>query len=256
MSDEILFSSIKEIVESHEEDHGAIDISSIEYIENFACQNHVAISIFDQEQWKYLYYSQNYYDFFGVKKSEAKPEFPLGYQHMFQDASQIRKFVRIQDEIINEFSNDELVQLSITICGFSINNEKGKKMRLIMQSKPIAFTSENKLKVTLNNLRDVRYLLDEEGIWLRISSDDNVFHWSRDKESFCKGDILSVREKEVLREWMLGKNILEITNSLFISSNTVKNHLKSMRKKLLARDNTALVELALLSGIIKPTYLF
>lgn len=256
MNDSILLNKIKDKVDNYCEENHQIDLSSNTYIEDFAYQNHVAISVFDQVKWKYLYFSQNYYDFFGVEKSEAKPEFPLGYQHMFEDASQIRKFIHLQDKILQEFTREEQKQLTITVCGFSINNEKGKKMRLMMKSKPIAFTSENNLNVALNNIRDIKYLLDDNGFWLRISAGKKVFHWSKDYDSFCKGDIISIREKEVLRQWMLGLNITEIANSLFISPNTVKNHLKSMRKKLLARDNTALVELSLLCGILKPNYLF
>lgn len=66
-----------------------------------------------------------------------------------------------------------------------------------------------------------------------------------------KEDFLSPREKEVLTLVAKGLSNREIAAHLFISENTVKNHLRSILEKLQTKNRQQAVHYALKKGLIK-----
>ncbi|HZK19163.1 MAG TPA: helix-turn-helix transcriptional regulator, partial [Treponemataceae bacterium] len=54
---------------------------------------------------------------------------------------------------------------------------------------------------------------------------------------------ISEREKEIISLLLQGKSNIEIGNSLFISVNTVKSHLKNIYKKMSLKNRLQLVSL-------------
>ncbi|MDN5345433.1 MAG: two-component system, NarL family, response regulator LiaR [Clostridia bacterium] len=66
-----------------------------------------------------------------------------------------------------------------------------------------------------------------------------------------KGDLLSPREKEVLTLVARGLSNREIAGRLFISENTVKNHLRSILEKLQTKNRQQAVHYALQHGLVK-----
>ena len=74
-----------------------------------------------------------------------------------------------------------------------------------------------------------------------------VYH--SDLNITLKGDILSVREKEILRLIIEGKSTNEIAKKLFISRITVNNHRQNMLNRVGVKDTTGLIILMKLCGI-------
>ncbi|WP_425425548.1 response regulator transcription factor [Amycolatopsis marina] len=60
----------------------------------------------------------------------------------------------------------------------------------------------------------------------------------------------SNREIEILMLVATGANGSEIADKLHISNHTVKSHIKSLRRKLCARDRAHLVALAFHAGLL------
>jgi two-component system response regulator DegU len=95
----------------------------------------------------------------------------------------------------------------------------------------------------INSLRDI----NNGGN--RISPDiaGNIFYKLKDgkvnfhNKSILQSNLLSERELEVLGKLRDGSNNKEIARSLFISENTVKNHLKSIFSKLGVENRTQAV---------------
>ena len=56
--------------------------------------------------------------------------------------------------------------------------------------------------------------------------------------------VLSERERDVLRQMTLGRSNAEIAGELFVTSNTVKTHLKSIYRKLAVSRRRDAVERA------------
>ena len=71
-----------------------------------------------------------------------------------------------------------------------------------------------------------------------------------DTNETSKNDILSTREKEILKYLLDGKETDEIAKALFISKITINNHRQNMLNKLGAKDTTALIQLAKLTKLI------
>jgi PAS domain S-box-containing protein len=61
---------------------------------------------------------------------------------------------------------------------------------------------------------------------------------------------LSDREREVLSHLMAGSRVATIAQTLFISPNTVRNHLKAIYRKVGASSQNELIEL--IRGLLKP----
>lgn len=65
-----------------------------------------------------------------------------------------------------------------------------------------------------------------------------------------RGEVLSNREREIVRHLALGEANKEIAASVGISEQTVKSHVKNILGKLQVRDRTEAVTVALRRGII------
>jgi len=63
-------------------------------------------------------------------------------------------------------------------------------------------------------------------------------------------DLLTDREREVLREMGRGKNNREITEALFISESTVKTHVTNVMQKMRFRDRVEAVLFAVQNGLV------
>ena len=65
-----------------------------------------------------------------------------------------------------------------------------------------------------------------------------------------RGEILSEREREIVRLLVLGEANKEIASALGITEQTVKSHVKNILAKLQVRDRTEAVTVALRRGIV------
>lgn len=64
----------------------------------------------------------------------------------------------------------------------------------------------------------------------------------------------TARELEVLEHIVNGLNNSEIAASLYITVNTVKHHVKELRRKLCARSRAHLITRSLLCGLLSVDY--
>ncbi|CAB5156594.1 hypothetical protein D3OALGA1CA_4768 [Olavius algarvensis associated proteobacterium Delta 3] len=110
------------------------------------------------------------------------------------------------------------------------------------------------------------YLLKEDTGFELIHAIDTIRHGRTYLSSFilkeapedligiCRGyrrrgeDLLTTREREVLKLVGEGKTSKEIARMLFISPNTVNNHRKNIKKKLKIRKNADLIKYTLQKG--------
>ena len=62
-------------------------------------------------------------------------------------------------------------------------------------------------------------------------------------EEFARSGMLTERETEVLKEYISGKSRSEISEALFISESTVKNHISNIFSKLKVKNKEGLLKL-------------
>ena len=171
------------------------------------------------------------------------------YLHFFTES--VEWFTRVLDEIPFE----QRMNIQIFHCGIRYMLPDGKSLCLFSKGSPIHYDQNRKFSYTFNYVQNINHLLKKNFryYWIRISYGENkqyvhTFH-SQNKLNSNK-DLLSAREKEILKLIADDFDTKEIAQKLFISINTVSNHRSKMVDKLGVRDTTALVQLAKLTGMI------
>lgn len=156
---------------------------------------------------------------------------------------------------LQKISSLERHNLKIHHCGIRYTRLDGKPIRIFSQGMPLQSDEKNNFTYTLNYVQNIHHLIkkDYPYYWIRLcyGSENQfveTFH-SATKET-SKNDLLSIREKEVLKLIAEDWDTKEIAKHLFISIHTVGNHRSNMMERLGARDSTALVQLAKMSGMI------
>jgi DNA-binding CsgD family transcriptional regulator len=171
------------------------------------------------------------------------------YQSFFADS--VKWFTGVLDKI----SYDNRKNIQIFHCGIRYRLLNDKPVCILSKGLPIHYDANRNFSYTFNYVQNINHLLkkDFRHYWIRVSFGENneyvhTFH-SEDKLYSTK-DILSVREKEILKLVAEDYNTREIAERLFISTATVGNHRSNMIEKIGARDSTALVQLAKMSEMI------
>ncbi len=157
--------------------------------------------------------------------------------------------------VISQIPFKEKGNMKIHHCCMRFIRDDGKQIRLFSQGVPIQLDEERNFKYTLNYVQNIHHLIKKDFpfYWIRLSYGEHnefvqTFH--SDTKEYNKHDLLSAREKDVLRLIAEDLATKEIADRLFISINTVGNHRSKMIEKLGARDTTALVQLAKMTGMI------
>jgi DNA-binding CsgD family transcriptional regulator len=172
-----------------------------------------------------------------------------GYLSFFTDS------VKWFTEVLEKIPFDQRQNIQIFHCGIRYRLLDGRPVCLFSKGLPFHYDANRKFSFTFNYVQNINHLL-KKGFpyyWIRISYGENseyvhTFH-SQDKLYSTK-DLLSVREKEILKLVADDCDTKEIAERLFISAATVGNHRSNMIEKMGARDSTALVQLAKMADMI------
>lgn len=158
-------------------------------------------------------------------------------------------------KVLQQIPFEERVNMKIHHSCMRFTRLDGKPICIFSQGIPIQIDEYRTFKYTLNYVQNIHHLIKKDFpyYWIRVAYGQQqqlvqTFH-SGDK-IFCKHDLLSTREKEILKMIAADIDTKEIAKQLFISPNTVGNHRSNMIEKLGARDTTALVQLAKMVGMI------
>jgi DNA-binding CsgD family transcriptional regulator len=158
-------------------------------------------------------------------------------------------------KVLMQIPFEERVNMKIHHTGMRFTRMDEKPICIFSQGMPIQVDDERNFNYTLNYVQNINHLIKKDFpyYWIRFAYGQEkqfvqTFH--SDTKEYSTHDLLSVREKEVLRLIAEDLDTKEIAQKLFISVNTVGNHRSNMIERLGARDTTALVQLAKMSGMI------
>jgi DNA-binding CsgD family transcriptional regulator len=145
--------------------------------------------------------------------------------------------------------------IQIFHCGIRYTLLTGKPVCLFSKGSPIHYDANRKFSYTFNYVQNINHLLkkDFRYYWIRISYGENNEHvhtFHSQEKIYSNKDLLSLREKEILKLVADECDTKEIGERLFISTATVGNHRSNMIERMGARDTTALVQLAKMANII------
>jgi DNA-binding CsgD family transcriptional regulator len=150
---------------------------------------------------------------------------------------------------------EQRVNVSIFHCGIRYVRLDDSPICLFSKGMPIHYDAQRNFTFTFNYVQNVHHLFKKEfpHYWIRIAYGDkkefvHTLH-SADKRNSSK-DLLSQREKEILKLIAADLDTKQIAEKLFISATTVGHHRSNMIERIGARDTTALLQLAKMAEII------
>jgi DNA-binding CsgD family transcriptional regulator len=145
--------------------------------------------------------------------------------------------------------------IQIFHCGIRYKLLNGKPVCLFSKGSPIHYDANRKFSYTFNYVQNINHLLKKDfaNYWIRIShgeTNEYVHTFHSQEKIYSNKDLLSLREKEILKLVADDCGTKEIGERLFISTSTVGNHRSNMIDRMGARDTTALVQLAKMANMI------
>lgn len=141
----------------------------------------------------------------------------------------------------------ERTHIQAVHCGIKFRRANGRLGRLLAISHFVDPDINNHPRVVLVIMQDVAHLYKGNHYWLRATFGEarqRVFHYLSHQGRTLEQDMLSAREREVLRWLDEGLDSKEVGVHLGISAETVQQHRRNMLNRTGARDTTALLQLA------------
>jgi DNA-binding CsgD family transcriptional regulator len=229
-----------------------LDVLSNEFSRN---ENSLKV-IFDNNYFKLLDISDNVEAMSGYTKEEIYAKNILVFFNSI-DTNHAQfpvELVRWNTHIWNYLSSTPSYSAyKSCIGGIKVQKKDGKNLRILIRYVPIEFNENGTPKFGIISIDDITHLFKGDFYWFRMDFNNQKtmqFHmFSNDKKYHTK-DIISEREKAVLRLAAEGLESKEIGEKLFISINTVDNHRRNMIARTGAKDTTALVQLCRMCDII------
>jgi DNA-binding CsgD family transcriptional regulator len=227
------------------------------YIHEFSKNEQSVKIIFDQVNYKILNVSDNIESLTGHTVESLRNTNISSFLSfvVFDHILFLYVWIKWVNQIIGKAGNIKDVHLGsiTTFCGIKIRHKDGHIMRLMIRQTGLEHLDNGAMKVSVISADDISHLIKSDSYWGRIAYGDErkyLHHlMSKDKKDMPH-DIISDREKEVLRLIAKGMESKEIANELFISNHTVDNHRRNMISRTGARDTTALVQICRMAGII------
>jgi DNA-binding CsgD family transcriptional regulator len=141
----------------------------------------------------------------------------------------------------------------LTLCGLKVQLSNGTTERLLLRYSPHFTAESSTAEIAIITLNNISFMTKSDFCWGHVAyGKDYMFrnHICSTDNKNHDSDIISDREKDVLKLITQGLESKEIAEKLFISTSTVEKHRKNMLARTGLRDTTALVQISKMSGII------
>ena len=135
---------------------------------------------------------------------------------------------------MDEITVDERSRMNYT-WNYRIKNSKGVYVNVIQNTTPLEFDSENKPIIGLAHYTilntNIKMDVCASAKYLNKNNEYETKYFNNFSKKLLK-DSISNRERDIVRLLVLGYSSKEISEKLFISSNTVDTHRRNILKKL------------------------
>ena len=137
-----------------------------------------------------------------------------------------------------------------------LKHSKGKYKTILHQAKAISVSDAGKILQVIVVHTDISYLNPPFDHKISFISSKRPSYFSiipdttLEQLKFSLKNILSVREKEIIKKVAEGKSLNEIADQLFLSPHTVNTHKKNILRKSHCKNTTELIARCIREGII------
>jgi DNA-binding CsgD family transcriptional regulator len=238
-------------VEASENNIEEIDISILESI----ATNEKSVKIlFDVVNFKVLHVTKNVETVLSIPK-ESMDDFinvmtnHLSPEHLLFVAKQIE----LNKDFLAEAHKNGEYSFKVTLCGLKFLAQDGSTNRVFVRTTPITFSEDGYPTKFIISIEVINFMMKSDIVWFRIAyeKDGRKTAYMASIDSNIKlTDIISDREKDVLKCLARGMDTEEISKTLFISSNTIIKHRKNMLSRTGLCDTTALIQICQACGIL------
>lgn len=140
-----------------------------------------------------------------------------------------------------------------SFTGLKIRNKQGVFQTISLRYIPVYTETDGFIPLALMLIHDITPYFKADFYWARTAFGEDgskvaYFHSSGPTSKFQ--DIISEREKEILRLIAKGESSKDIAEKLFITVNTVDRHRKNMLAKTGAKNSTALLHICRLCDVV------
>ncbi|MCO5231312.1 MAG: helix-turn-helix transcriptional regulator [Chitinophagales bacterium] len=213
------------------------------FLDEISESQNMVLMILNKVTLKYEHVTPNFNQFWGLESSEVIDSFKDFFPKVLEDFHPLEECIKVHEELMQNFTADERMYFNSTFFGAKAKTKQGNSIRIIWHVIPLVLNGQKQSKILLSYMKDVTHLSEGDNYWFRIQTPNNTYCWFSDSKNTKKKDIISKTELLCIKLWASGKKIDEIAEKLFISKNTVNNHLKAIRNRLSLRSNTAIVEI-------------
>jgi DNA-binding CsgD family transcriptional regulator len=239
------------------------DVDVQPYIENallmnvFVHEPNQFMCVYDIKKHKVVWFTENMPDFFGFSNENFKDK---GLLCMFKYLIPEHRMLPYQSYLLGAMSltavkldkKEELV--SFQYCNVKVSNPTTNEVNsYFLRQYSIKLGKEGYPAFYMNIFTNINHLVKGDNYWGRIEvgkTEKTIKHFRTGDFMNTQGDLLSVRELEILQLISKGLESEEIAKNLFLSVHTIEKHRKNMLQKMGARNSTAMVELAKMCRMI------
>jgi DNA-binding CsgD family transcriptional regulator len=250
---ERIFQKVKKFFQESYPQEGEINyqkyIDQLKIVEVIVKHHGGVVVLFDRQKLKIVHIIGN--------SSGSQMDDLKRIQFFFQSLSKDHKTFPIvaakwNAEVLSKLTKEERKGLYINYCGINvIRPENGQNLRWNISTMNLDDENTGNSPLVLLIINNIAHLVKGKGYWFRASTDNGrVFSYFSEDEQSQEEDIISVREKEILRYVFEGMNTKKIAELLQISPNTVDNHRRNMLARTGAKDTTALIQLCQINGVL------
>ncbi len=211
--------------------------------------------IFDIKHFKVVNISKNIANFTGYNRKELGENITLSFVSLLapEHASLLNVFATWIQKVLKNIPKNYGVEHFFNCWGVKFYNKAREAMKWHISALPLELDAEGKPLLIFLYIQDITHLMKGDDYWIRGvfgKEEKKIFFYHSGEDKTVEQEILSEREKEVLKYIIKGLNTRQIAGVLDISPNTVDNHRRNMLARTGTRDTTALIHLCKITGII------
>jgi DNA-binding CsgD family transcriptional regulator len=154
---------------------------------------------------------------------------------------------------LNSVPYDDKINQKIAFVGAQFKTIFGQTKRTFVQTSHLEEDADRNPINIINSIQDISHFMKDDFWWGRYAygaEPQKVKYYHSAMGKSIEGDIISDREKDVLRLIQQGLDSPEIADKLCLSLATVHTHRKNMLARTGMKDMTGLLQVALSIGII------
>lgn len=216
-------------------------------------QSNLMTVIFSYADLSIFHINQAAADYFGYTVEEIRNEGASLIISCFDDEP-MKFMIDAAQLSANEFAHGNfknLLNSSFCFNNWVINNRQGFKHRALLRVFPIELNEQGLPLTGMYLIHDINPFVKGNIWWYRSVIGEKSFSYYQSEEGkFQQKDILSNREKSVLKLLATGLSSKEIGAQLHVSSHTIDNHRRRMLARTGAVDTSALIHIANLNGLL------